>query len=139
MARAPSVAAPGGVCQHRPVSTATIPTFELRDAPLGMVDLVARVDGAEVVIGGFHAGESGVGTDDPYDYGVRVVVFTSGDLIAARVRTASASAYASKPGVVSERWFESVDGGRSWRARSEPLAGAEVARLGRGDVAGWDG
>jgi hypothetical protein len=140
MARAASVAALAAACQHRAVSTPTIPTFELRDGRHGTVDLVARVEGAEaVVLAGMHAGVSGEGTDDPATSGVRVVVFAAGDVLAARVRTAGASAYASKPDGTRERWFESSDGGRSWRPRTGAIAGAEVAHLGRGQVPGWDG
>lgn len=140
MARAASVAAPARVCQHRGVSTSTIPSFELRDGRVGTVDLVATVDGAEVVVvAGLIAGESGAGSDDPATYAVRVAIVAADGVIAARVRTASASAYASKPDTARERWFESSDGGRSWRPRSGAVGGAEVAQLARGQVAGWDG
>jgi hypothetical protein len=140
MARAASVAAPAGVCQHRGVSTSTIPTFELRDAGRVTVELVARFDDGDVVVGlRMNAGELGAGTDDPYAYAVRVVVVQAGATIAVRVRSAGGSAYASKPEAVDEAWFESLDGGRSWRPRREPLQGAEVARVGRGRITGWDG
>jgi hypothetical protein len=140
MARAASVAGLDGVCQHRRVTTATIPTFELRDAGRVTVELVARgVDGDVVVGPRLNAGESGAGTDDPYAYAVRVVVFQAGATLAARVRSAGGSAYASKPQSVDEAWFESHDGGRSWQPRGQPLPGTEVARIGRGTITGWDG
>jgi hypothetical protein len=139
MARAASVAALDGVCQHRLVSTATTPTFELRAAGRVTVELVAHFPDGDVVVGPrMNAGESGAGTDDPYAYAVRVVVFEAGATLAARVRSAGGSAYASKPETVDEAWFESQDGGRSWRPGG-PLQGAEIARLGRGTITGWDG
>ena len=90
--------------------------FELRPIDLGRFLLAARVGGDEVIVGGpLFGGESGVGTDDVYDYGIVVAAFAGTGRLGLRVRCGVSSRYASRPDGTSERRYVCDDGGRTWR------------------------
>lgn len=118
--------------------------FELRPIDLGMFLLVAHVDGQEVIVGGpLHGGESGVGTDDVYDYGIVVAVFDDAGRLGLRIRCATSSRYASRPSVTSERRYVSDDGGRTWRQVADeeiaPFDTEPTTRLSVHEANGWSG
>ncbi|MCY1054548.1 SRPBCC domain-containing protein [Nannocystis sp. SCPEA4] len=111
------------------------PTFALRPRDRGF-ELIARVDGRDLVIEE-HLAAGVEGTDgDTSEAAFTVAVFQDGATTGVRIRRASHQA--REPLVTAETWVESRNGGRTWCPCTGPLAGRLVAQFAEGSAAGWD-